>query len=77
MTSWMASPCIHSVVNSEQGPELNSNLGPATVNTKMSELLDEVARFRVTVDIIAFSMNFRLVTFLQPPAVYVGENNNI
>ena len=76
MTSWMASPCIHSVVNSGRGPELNSNLGPATVKStpfncyaKMSELLDEVARCWVKVSSISFSMNLRVVTLLLPPSL--------
>ena len=76
MTSWMASPCIHSVVNSGRGPELNSNLGPATVKltpfncyAKMSELLDEVARCWVKVSTISFSMNLRVVTLLLPPSL--------
>ena len=76
MTSWMASPCIHSVVNSGRGPELNSNLGPATVKStpyncyaKMSELLDEVARCWVKVSTISFSMNLRVVTLLLPPSL--------
>ena len=74
MISWITSPCIHSVVNSGGSPELNSNLGPLTVKptpynfyTKMSELLDEVARCWVMVSTISFSMNVRVVTLLQPP----------
>jgi hypothetical protein len=73
----MASPCIHSVVNSGGGPEQDSNLSPATVKptpyncyAKMSELLDEVTRFWVKVAPIAFSMNVRVVTFLHPSAIY-------